>query len=92
MHAAIWDKFDPEGEEPPPPADKPLTLASYMAAPLPEAFLEPIAVGDTFTDRMPLFLQVDAYINMPLEPTYQTAYRGMPAYWRGVLEGRESSS
>ena len=24
----------------------------------------------------------------PLEATYQTAYRGMPAFWRDVLEGR----
>jgi hypothetical protein len=60
-----------------------------MAAPLPEAFLEPIAVGDVLPDNMPLFLQVDGHIKVPLEATYQAAYRGMPAFWRGVLEGRE---
>jgi len=26
--------------------------------------------------------------NVPLEQTYQAAYRGMPAFWRDVLEGR----
>jgi hypothetical protein len=35
---------------------------------------------------MPLFLRPDRYINLPLEPTYQAAYDGMPAFWRGVLE------
>jgi len=34
---------------------------------------------------MPLFLQPDWYVNGSLEATY----RELPAYWRGVLEGRE---
>jgi len=29
------------------------------------------------------------YVNVPLESTYGEAYRGMPAFWRDVLEGRE---
>ena len=36
---------------------------------------------------MPLFLRPDRYVNVPLEPTYQAAYQGMPAFWRDVLEG-----
>jgi hypothetical protein len=36
--------------------------------------------------EMPLFLDPDRYINVPLEPTYQAAHDGMPAFWRGVLE------
>ena len=28
----------------------------------------------------------DRYVTAPLEATYQDAYRGMPAYWRRVLE------
>jgi len=35
---------------------------------------------------MPLFLDVHAYVNAPLEATYQAAYRGVPAIWREVLE------
>lgn len=31
-------------------------------------------------------LPPDYYI--PLEPTYMAAYRGMPAYWRDVVEGK----
>jgi hypothetical protein len=26
------------------------------------------------------------YIDLPLEPTYQAAFRGMPEVWRSVLE------
>jgi hypothetical protein len=44
-------------------------------------------VGATLRE-MPLFLRPDRYVNVPLEPTYQGAYRGMPAFWRDVLEGR----
>jgi hypothetical protein len=37
---------------------------------------------------MPLFLRPDRYVNVPLESTYQAAYRGLPAFWQDVLEGR----
>jgi hypothetical protein len=37
---------------------------------------------------MPLVLRPDRYVDMPLEATYQSAYRGMPAFWRDILEGR----
>jgi hypothetical protein len=35
---------------------------------------------------MPLFLRPDRYVSVPLEDTYQKAYRGMPAFWREILE------
>jgi hypothetical protein len=41
---------------------------------------------------MPLFLTPQRYINVPLEPTYQAAYRRVPAVWRGVLEGGPSTN
>ena len=84
MHAAVRDAFG--DEQMPPPAQKPLTLAAYLAAQLPEAFVEFLAVGDTLPD-MPLFLDTHSYINVPLEATYLMAFRGMPAYWRGIIEG-----
>jgi hypothetical protein len=84
IHGAIWEDFGPD-EEPPP--DKPLTLAAYAALQLPEAYVEPIAVGDVLPD-MPLFLQPDGYVNVPLEVTYQAAYQGMPGYWRSLLEAQ----
>ena len=50
-----------------------------------EVYLEHLAVG-TALPEMPLFLRPDRYVNVPLESTYQAAYRGLPAFWREVLE------
>jgi hypothetical protein len=87
MHAALWDRFDDEPYVLPP--NEPLTLASYVAGPRPEAYLEHLAVGSPLTE-MPLFLDPDRYINVPLEPTYAAAYRRTPEFWRDVLEGRQT--
>jgi hypothetical protein len=87
LHCAVCEEFDVSDE--PPPPDQPLILASYCADRFPVAYLEPLAVGGVLPD-MPLFLDPDRYVNVPLEATYQAAYRGMPAFWRDVLEGRES--
>jgi Protein of unknown function (DUF4058) len=84
IHAAIWESFDPEDYVL--PRDKPLTLASYVAGALPEAYVEHLAVGDELPE-MPLFLQTNFYVDVPLEETYRQAYRGVPAYWRAVIEG-----
>ena len=40
--------------------------------------------------KVPLFLHPDRYVNVPLEATYNAAYRGVPAFWRDVLEGRQT--
>ncbi len=86
IHEIIWEAY---GDEPnAPPASQPLTLASYMAGLLPEAYLEFVAVGDSLP-TMPLFLDLSAYVSVPLEPTYEAAYRGVPEIWRDVLEGRQ---
>ncbi len=55
----------------------------------PVAYLEHLAVGSPLAE-MPLFLDPDRYINLPLEATYLASYHGMPAFWRDVLEGRQS--
>lgn len=86
MHGAIWQEAADTIYEP--PADRPLTLAAYMADRLPEAFVEPMSIGTPLPD-MPLFLEEGFYVNVPLESTYQAAYRGMPEYWRKVIEGAE---
>jgi len=66
---------------------EPLTLASYVAGPAVQIYWESLAVG-AILPEMPLFLNRDYYVNVPLEATYQSAYQGMPAFWRDVLEGR----
>jgi hypothetical protein len=84
MHGAVWDRL---GDDPEPvPDGEPLTLAAYVADSPVKAYIERLAVG-TALPEMPLFLDPDYYINVPLESTYQTTWRGTPEHWRKVLEG-----
>jgi hypothetical protein len=84
IHPAIWGE-DGEAEYVH-PADKPLTCVSYVGGAGAAAFLEPVSVGDPLPE-MPLFLTPEIYVPTPLEPTYEAAWEGMPAYWRDVLTG-----
>jgi hypothetical protein len=67
------------------PPDEPLSLSAYSAGPVKRVYVEPTAVGRELID-MPLFLDPETYVNVPLEPTYRAAYRGVPRRWREVLE------
>jgi hypothetical protein len=83
IHAAIWDE-----EETGPfalPPDKPLTLVAYECGLTTRAYIEPIAVGDNLPD-MPLFLEPEWYVKVPLEETYRAAFDVQPERWRRVLE------
>lgn len=82
MHGVLWARLGGEFD---PPADKPLTLASYAAAGPVTCYVEPVSVGQSLID-MPLFLRPDRYVNVPLEKTYQLAYEGVPARWKRVIE------
>jgi hypothetical protein len=88
IHGAIWGEISDEPFEL--PANEPLTLAAYSAGPRKRAYVEPTAVGRALID-MPLFLEEDIYVNVPLESTYQAAYRGVPRRWQRVLETPPSS-
>lgn len=85
LHDLIWSHF---GEAYSAPADKPLIAAAYQAGAFPTAYLEPLAIGDPLP-IMPLFLSPERYINVPLDPAYDAAWRGMPRFWQAVIEGRE---
>jgi len=78
IHGVVWRALTGRPFEL--PEDKPLTLAAYEAQSAAKvgAFVEPVAVGDALRD-MPLFLSPDAYVNAPLEATYQTAWAAFPA-------------
>lgn len=84
IHDSIWTEIGEEGYAP--PADKPLTIASYIGGSEKEAFIKPAAVGDALP-VMPLFLEPHGYVNLPLEPSYMSAYVTVPPRWREVLEG-----
>ena len=80
LHAALW------GSTPGVTSEQPLSLAAYRADTCPTAYFEPIATGDALPE-MPLFLTPDRYVNVPLETTYQTAWRGVPQRWKRVIVG-----
>ena len=83
VHAAIWEEVNDEPYQP--PADKPLTLVAYECGLTTRAYIEPAAVGDVLPD-MPLFLERDGYVAIPLELTHHTAFNVQPLKWRKVLE------
>jgi hypothetical protein len=82
IHRAVWGEDC--GEEYALPPDKPLTCVAYVGGADAEAFVEFVAVGDPVPE-MPLFLTSEVYVSLRLEATYQSAWEGMPAYWRDVL-------
>jgi hypothetical protein len=89
LHKAIWDEFADQDFAL--PAEKPLTLASYSAGPIKEAYVEPVAVGDVLPG-MPLFLEGEACVPVPLEATYETSWESFPAALKGLLEPATASS
>ena len=82
LHAAIWSEMIEYDFRT--PVGKPLTVASYSCGLTRQAFVEPVAVGDELP-LMPLFLQADRYVPVPLEATYQSAFNALPNRWRDVL-------
>lgn len=90
MHAEVLSRMDLLDVPYELPGDQPLTVASYVAGPRLEVFANHLAIGQPIPET-PLFLTRERYVNVPLEETYLVAYRGMPAFWRDVLEGRPAT-
>lgn len=83
LHFAIWEAIEDDPFDP--PAGKPLTLVSYECDLTTRAYIEPVAVGDCLPD-MPLFLQPNFHVMIPLESTYTESWSVLPKRWRAVLE------
>lgn len=66
-------------------AERPVTLAAYRSGHLPTAYFEPSALHHPLRE-MPLFLEPNWYVNVPLEETYRKAFAGIPAKWQRMLE------
>lgn len=75
IHPAIWSAINDEPFSL--PADKRLTLASYVAGTCQTAYVEPVAAGDSLP-AMPLFLDSKKYIRVPLEETYESTWIACP--------------
>jgi hypothetical protein len=90
LHSLIWEELG--GERFDQPADQPLTLAAYEAAdPAPRCYLEPVAVGQPLPD-MPLFLEPDYSIDLPVEATYLAAWAAVVPQDRALLEPPATSA
>jgi hypothetical protein len=84
LHAALWSELV-EGDAFMPPPDKPLTLAAYESDLEVTAYVETVAVGDALPS-MPLILEPGGAVLVPLEDTYQAAWRAVPRRWQRTLE------
>ena len=85
IHKAIWDRIANEPFEL--PKEKPLTVVAYAAGETKTAYVEPIAVGDLLPS-LPIFLNEHAYVQAPLEETYNATWAKCPEVMRtAVLQG-----
>lgn len=82
IHKVIWDEITDEPFAL--PADRNLTLVAYQASPIKTAYVEPYAVG-AMIPVMPLFLNNDFYINVPLEQTYMDTWNVLPQSLRDLV-------
>jgi hypothetical protein len=83
IHGEIWEEI--AGQEYAASGDKPLTLAAYESGLSLRAYVVPLQVGDALPD-MPIFLEPEKAVMVPLETTYQAAFAAVPRRWRRVLE------
>jgi hypothetical protein len=82
IHGEIWEEV--AGQDSTAPPDKPLTLVAYECGLSLRAYVVSVAVGDVLTD-MPLFLEPEKAVEVPLEATYNAAFAEVPRRWRRVL-------
>jgi hypothetical protein len=84
IHGAIWGYVSDDSFVL--PADKPLTLAAYVAGELNTAYVEPVAAGDVLPE-MPVFLDTGTYVRVPLGKTYDATWNLCPEVFRQRVSG-----
>jgi len=85
LHARFWIECVGQPDSPGVTDEKPLSVAAYRTDTVPTAYFTPFGVGEPVPD-MPLFLDPDHYVNVPLEESYQAAWKTMPERWKRVIE------
>ncbi len=86
MAKAIWDEIQEQTYEL--SADKPLTVAAFVAGLPKTAYIEEVAVGDVLPD-MSAYLDPDSWVPVPLEVTYQATWASCPEDMRIAVEQGE---
>lgn len=84
VHPLVWAELDDGDPGPPPPPGQPITVVGYRAGIPPIAYLSYGAVGLPLPE-IPLYLEGDAYVNLPLEETYTVGYTRLPPELKAVL-------
>ena len=59
-----------------------MTLASYCCRDPLTAFIDPVAIGGKLPD-MPVFIDSETYVPVPLAETYAASWNVCPAEFRG---------
>jgi len=88
IHELIWSEYS--GQEFHLPPETPLTFAAYQAGPDPEAYVSPVAIGETLPE-LPVFLSDDHYVPLDCERTYMEAWSAVPKYWRNEIEKKATA-
>jgi hypothetical protein len=83
IHKVIWDEVHEEDFRFPPGKDR--ILASYEMGEERIAYVEPIGVGDSLPN-MPLFLDREFNVRVPLETTYMSTWTASPELMRDAVE------
>ena len=85
IHQLIWNEV--ESADFRLPRGKPLTLVSYCCGYPLTAFVEPVSVGGKLPNDMPLFIDSDVYVPVPLAETYTATWKLCPQEFRDdILE------
>ena len=79
LHQLIWSEVEDGHFRP--PRGKPLNLVSYCSGFPRTAFIEPLAVGDKLPE-MPVFLDIETYVRIPLEESYAATWKLCPEEFR----------
>ena len=66
------------------PENRPLAAVSFRVAGRLRAYAEPLAAGVAMP-TLPLFYDPEWYVNLPLQPAYDSAFAGMPSHLRRSL-------
>lgn len=85
LHSRFWSEYF--GTAPGVSPEQPLGLAAYRSDLVPTAYFHPTSVGESLID-MPIFLTPDLYVNVPLEATYEMAWKSVPRRWRDVIDAQ----
>ncbi len=88
LPAVLWGESDPR--IPHATEIEPITLTACCSDSLKTGYVEVLGFGASLPD-MPLFLTCDRYVDVPLEQTYQEAWRGVPDEWKVLVCRNEDS-